>query len=594
MPHLLLVCTPLSVYVHTHLQFVMNSMTQVLAQTVYSLNLNDLPLNRLELEDSSQKHRPRIKTVGSKDLPSSLRMESFSVINALPSAAHSLKFHTKESNCHSDPLLSNRVDRVVLVPTKSKRTLKKANTVEANSSPTMDGHPGMIKRTSMPENKLSLPSHFNIGHMDSLTESSTETLSDDLPTRPSTFRSISAIDVNYVEPEYEAKTTSVVTQTTEAEASPGTISLPADFLLKDQDMSERISLTRGTDHAALLESGKELVFVNHATDAPTSELVSSDTMPSCSTVLNSSDSKAVAKGSRPSGKVAHPVVLDKPPHVTKAPPPIRFLFHTPWSGESSGGKLRHDKQLGTDLVLMNENLTDMDLGQLKLKQSLSASNMSLNSESESQLSKSAIFQKSDMPDFYQRKVSLVKSSSEGNINRILLNSDMVPSTPTSLKSSQPHSIKHIMQRMLNSNPNSPSPQTNSVTDPFSSEIIPRSHKGVLGARSPSPVMGTVGYGRKVSVERADKGTMSGHLTGDDVKLMVTLSPIRVESAVNSSTTSSLPREIRWTPVITAITWLKMLRIIGDINDIKSPDIHSEAMTCLQSVWKSLFDVSSAG
>ena len=48
----------------------------------------------------------------------------------------------------------------------------------------------------------------------------------------------------------------------------------------------------------------------------------------------------------------------------------------------------------------------------------------------------------------------------------------------------------------------------------------------------------------------------------------------------------------WDPVISASVWLRMLRILGNINEIKSPYIHAEAMACLQGIWKALVDVST--
>ena len=46
----------------------------------------------------------------------------------------------------------------------------------------------------------------------------------------------------------------------------------------------------------------------------------------------------------------------------------------------------------------------------------------------------------------------------------------------------------------------------------------------------------------------------------------------------------------WSQVLAAVVWQRMLKILGDINKIADPLLHVEAMSCLQSIWKSLFDV----
>lgn len=37
----------------------------------------------------------------------------------------------------------------------------------------------------------------------------------------------------------------------------------------------------------------------------------------------------------------------------------------------------------------------------------------------------------------------------------------------------------------------------------------------------------------------------------------------------------------------------MLKILGDINEIKKPSIHNEAMICLHNIWSQLTDVSGS-
>jgi hypothetical protein len=54
--------------------------------------------------------------------------------------------------------------------------------------------------------------------------------------------------------------------------------------------------------------------------------------------------------------------------------------------------------------------------------------------------------------------------------------------------------------------------------------------------------------------------------------------------------ASSPQGIGWTPIVAAVIWCRMLRILGDINDIQDPDIHAEAVDCLQEIWKALYKV----
>ena len=55
----------------------------------------------------------------------------------------------------------------------------------------------------------------------------------------------------------------------------------------------------------------------------------------------------------------------------------------------------------------------------------------------------------------------------------------------------------------------------------------------------------------------------------------------------------LPREGKegqWNCVNVSKVWVRMLRSLGDINNIKDPRIHARAMKCLEEVWVFLQEV----
>ena len=46
----------------------------------------------------------------------------------------------------------------------------------------------------------------------------------------------------------------------------------------------------------------------------------------------------------------------------------------------------------------------------------------------------------------------------------------------------------------------------------------------------------------------------------------------------------------WTDIAAAILWRQMIGILGNVNDIKKPNIHCEAVKCLAEVWEALYKV----
>ena len=63
------------------------------------------------------------------------------------------------------------------------------------------------------------------------------------------------------------------------------------------------------------------------------------------------------------------------------------------------------------------------------------------------------------------------------------------------------------------------------------------------------------------------------------------------SSLLASLPLTQPTQVGWTAVVSASVWQRMLKILGNINEIQRPSIHAEAMAYLQTIWKALADVS---
>ena len=143
-----------------------------------------------------------------------------------------------------------------------------------------------------------------------------------------------------------------------------------------------------------------------------------------------------------------------------------------------------------------------------------------------------------------------------------------------------------------------------LDDVFSASIIPHSHDGMLAtqkmtspARHVPLTRGKLMRSATVSEESLDN-TINRvcPLAEDNEKEKRKSPPLLVlspTSPVQSNVLSpaSSPQGMGWTPIVAAVIWCRMLRILGDINDIQDPDIHAEALGCLQEIWKALYNVS---
>ena len=126
----------------------METMTQILAQTMYNLDLNNLPLNRLLIDDHPR-NRPRIRTITPTELDVG-RMSSFSHVNVISS---------KKSSSGTSPLTSKLASAGVGAGDKAiKGKLQKAMTEVKDVSP-----PDRVyhKRLSTPTGTCYIPSSFS-------------------------------------------------------------------------------------------------------------------------------------------------------------------------------------------------------------------------------------------------------------------------------------------------------------------------------------------------------------------------------------------------------------------------------------------------
>lgn len=142
-----------------------------------------------------------------------------------------------------------------------------------------------------------------------------------------------------------------------------------------------------------------------------------------------------------------------------------------------------------------------------------------------------------------------------------------------------------------------------LDDVFSASIIPHSHDGMLAtqkmaspARHPPLTRGKLLRSATVSEESMDETINRVRpLAEDNEKEKRKSPPLLVLSPTspvqpNVLSPASSPQGIGWTPTVAAVIWCRMLRILGDINDIQDPDIHAEAVDCLQEIWKALYKV----
>ena len=214
--------------------------------------------------------------------------------------------------------------------------------------------------------------------------------------------------------------------------------------------------------------------------------------------------------------------------------------------------------------------------------------------------------------------SLHRSLSDSNIPT-LIRAEIAGASPSSslnakaLDDSNLLSRSHLLlRRVVSSGPVPPregslegSMHDKALDDEFTASIIPYAHDGMLAPQkmtSPArhlPLTRTK-LMRSATVAEESIGETNKRvqpLAEDNEKEKVRKSPpllvlsptSPIQPAVLSPASS--PQSMGWTPVVAAVIWCRMLRILGDINDIQDPFIHAEALGCLQEIWKALYNVS---
>ncbi len=453
----------------------MSSMTSILAQTVYGLNLLDLPLRKLDKGDHS---RAAIRRSGTtKDIPSSRRLDSFSTINILTVSRHPQRRDTADGQLR----LRNFKKKTPHIKDGGK-----SNTVEAGNNPDPELH-HLRKKHSLPST-LSEVQMATTGALQlcAVPENREDGLSPEL-VQPMPMRSVTTSALvsagSYVS---EGKQDLLAPQDV---PSPGALSLPAEFILESSEVVDDFS-EQCEQSEQLKEERKDSMFVNFDTSSP---------------VFSKNRIFFSSEPNRPNNKNLN---------SSKSRKPL--------------------KQPAPDLVLTNDNVSDSELESLKSVRSHRSS--SENPNVDSPLIVSTVMEATDSAIVENRRLAKIrKSSSEGNIHRITVLCPAVDPKPMDNEGS--NSSHWVLSSSINQNEN--------VGESFSHSSF-----------SPS---------------------MPPPATSKEFHHPLPQSPPKPQGG--------------WTAESAALIWQRMLKVLGDINKIEDPDIHSEAMGCLENTWRSLVDVS---
>ena len=207
-------------------------MTSILAQTVYGLNLLELPLDKLEKGDHI---RGSLRATSGKELHvrPTIRLDSFSAISDMPSIRHVQRRDTTDGRIKHTPSKGPRPHLKLIGKTSSE--------LEPHS-PEMDGHPGHEKRGSLPssltatQTKTTSPSPL-ISVKEVGEDSVTPVPSPEPPVPP-----LRSITTSTLVSDKLAKERQVLLNS-ESTPSPGAVSLPAEFILEDRESIEGSSHT---------------------------------------------------------------------------------------------------------------------------------------------------------------------------------------------------------------------------------------------------------------------------------------------------------------------------------------------------------------
>ena len=662
----------------------MDSMTQVLAQTVYDLNLLDLPLERLELEDHHRlQQKPRLKS--QEHMPTSNpRTSSFTTINVVSSShRRDLATYTPPTKKHSRILeTGERSTSSVGDIVNKRRRLAKAYTEDPKESPLMVPRLD-IKRFSTPDHaplirkvqprallRVQAPTiveeeeggvvpvpgespddeGVEIALMprrssSSIGQLSTRKLSDvgtqdevlhvDLldPGAMSSPGATSlppemlfdAIPDSETSEEHKPSTDSASTSSTMANGEPISANEKGLQMKVKDDMSARLPSDNGE------REDEESVITNFHANSTSPEPIP-ETVASNTNLLQSTKDKS--KSTSPSPSTRRKLGDGEVKDGTKGLPKVREGSKWfPWRSQTVDRRRGKSAQnvkpaiAPDDLVLANKGFaksSEPKAGWKYKKRPLCRSDSDtsdLRSKAEStrevkHLTNGLAVEKvSEDLGLSVRSLPLHRSLSDSNIH-ILIGAETPGASPSTslnvntLDNSNLSRPKLAVRRVVSTGAVPPrengleeSMHEKALNDEFSASIIPCSHDGMQklsaspGRRVPSP-RGKLMRSATIAEESIDKtiNRVRPSAEGDESDKkrksppLLVLSPtLPVQPAVLSPVTS--PQGMGWTPVVAAAIWCRMLRILGDVNEIQDPAIHSEAFGCLQEIWKALCSVS---
>ena len=429
----------------------METMTHILAQTVYNLNLSDLPLNRLRRDDHSR-FRPRIRTAAVSELGSS-RMASFSQIALLPSKKLGTPPTSKLANTGR-----GTDDKVI-----HGKKLRKSFT-EIQDDPSIFQSPS--RRVSSP----ATPS-VSLGHHGAL------------PMAKSSSAAVMPVRSFTSGGEYETK---ALKETANLESP---LDDTAIIMSPKSPKSPTLSLPSGVTRYQQLKEGDD----------------EKEELPSNSVIVN----PHVASPSPEPPDVEHPILTKQPgmemdnrelENQKQQHSALRdrrlsdlvmknreYRSPEPESVELRTSALQSRPQgFSGGLVLKNNNLRDSIISEIEETSMANSDAIGLQSESETQ-NRSHESETTPPP----RPSPLHKSSSESNL---ALHQVQVDSNESS--HDRKSSVDITLRRVLSSSGRKDvhtKPETVSVAvpvDAFSSSIIPQSSTGVISPSAQSPVRGS--------------------------------------------------------------------------------------------------------
>ena len=659
---------PLTLHLSLSLQQIMDSMTQVLAQTVYDLNVQDLPLDRLELEDQ---HRLQQKTrIKSQDHITSAnpRTTSFTTINVV-SNRRDLVTYTPPVN-HQRKLgdVDERSSSSVGDIGAKRKRMMKARTEDPTDSPPMVSV-SSVKRFSTPDHapmlrKLQPRPLLTVPTID---EEVVRGESPELVTPPR--RSSSSIGQISRKLSDGGGNVEEIARSNLLDpgsiSSPGATSLPPEMLFdaipvtsEHEPLMARSSVTATHDSVSTGEEGLQMQTLE-AKDAKSAEMESKvsrrksgqdelDEDKTVDSVIVNFHAKSTSPEPVPLSPSTETTNLIKPKDRTKS---AAHSTSTRGNGEAEGkegGKGHSKGKEGSkwtdlfhwrsksmhgvkptvapdDLVLTNkgfskDSLTPEPQVAPKYKKkplcrsdsdtSALRSKIEAMKEAKSQRSVHSVENEESV-----RSRPLHRSLSDSCIP-ILVTAEITGAPPSSSLDAKALDSTNLLaqrshislRRVVSSGATPPrardrvmeeSLRDKVLDDEFSASIIPQSHDVIQKMTSPP---------RHMPVTRT-KLMRSATVAEDSLDETNRRAPPSAVNDERESTSKSPPLSVRsptspvqplpgsspqgggWTPIVAAVVWFRMLRILGDINAIQDPYIHAEAMACLQDIWKALSTVS---